>query len=91
MQPIRAKQEWARHQRPHRASHYVVLLSMQIAGIHKMKLKLDCRLCKTKMLHKLRQEFENLPQNAYLVECEGCGVLGIKLIARWEVYKANLL
>jgi uncharacterized Zn finger protein len=56
-----------------------------------MKLNLKCRLCKTKMPHKLRQEFENLPQNAYLVECEGCGVLGIELIARWEVYKANLL
>ena len=54
-----------------------------------MKLKIKCQICKEKMPHKLRQEFQNMPTNAYLVECEGCGVLGIKLISRWEVYKAN--
>jgi hypothetical protein len=83
MQPIRAKQEWARHQRPHRASDYVVLLSMQIAGIYKMidatYYKYTCRVCKATCPHLERIVANNMPPNLVCVECTSCGVLGIMM------------
>ena len=46
-----------------------------------MLVELQCRVCKEAMSHIIRQEFDTLPPNTYLVECYGCGVLGIELIS----------
>ena len=46
-----------------------------------MLVELKCRVCKEVLQHLIREEFDTLPPNTYLVECYGCGVLGIELIS----------
>ena len=47
-----------------------------------MLIDLKCRVCNEVLPHYIRNEFDTLPPNTYLVECYGCGVLDIKLISK---------
>jgi hypothetical protein len=40
----------------------------------------NCRLCKTEVLHQVRMVSDLLPPNVHVLECTGCGFLGITLV-----------
>lgn len=50
-------------------------------------LRFNCRVCKTVQDHKNITEFGNLPPGVLVVECLGCGVLGVKLLDAEESIK----
>jgi|694.fasta_scaffold154738_7 MinD superfamily P-loop ATPase len=37
----------------------------------------ECRVCKAKTDHKIVVVTENLPDYVHVMECNGCGVLGV--------------
>ena len=41
----------------------------------------ECRVCKAKTDHKIVQVTDNLPPDTHVLECLGCGVLGV---TRWR-------
>jgi hypothetical protein len=43
-------------------------------------LRYSCRVCKTVQDHKNITEFDNLPPGVLVVECLGCGVMGVQLV-----------
>lgn len=44
-------------------------------------VKHKCRICKRMMPQKIIEEFSvELPPYLYLLECLGCGVLGVEMI-----------
>mgnify|MGYP003336666282 CR=1 FL=1 len=44
-------------------------------------IKTQCRICKGKQDHKVIPEFSiTLPPNLAVIECGGCGVLGVHMI-----------
>lgn len=47
-------------------------------------LRFSCRVCKAVQDHKNITEFGNLPPGVLVVECLGCGVLGVQLIDNEE-------
>lgn len=38
---------------------------------------INCRVCKTKQKHKIVKITDNLPPDVHVLECMGCGVLGV--------------
>jgi MinD superfamily P-loop ATPase len=51
-------------------------------------LKHRCRICKAVMEHMIVKVTDNLPPNVEVLECMGCGVLGVELL---EVDESALL
>jgi hypothetical protein len=47
-------------------------------------LRYSCRVCKAIQDHKNITEFSNLPPGVLVVECLGCGVLGVQLVDNEE-------
>ena len=47
-------------------------------------MRFSCRVCKAVQDHKNITEFVNLPPGVLVVECLGCGVLGVQLIDNEE-------
>ena len=43
-------------------------------------LRYSCRICKKIQDHTNITEFENLPPGVLVVECQGCGVMGVQLV-----------
>ena len=43
-------------------------------------LKHRCRICKAVMEHMIVKVTDNLPPNVEVLECMGCGVLGVELL-----------
>ena len=43
-------------------------------------LRHNCRICKAVMNHKIVRVVDNLPPNLAVLECLGCGVLGIHFL-----------
>jgi hypothetical protein len=44
-------------------------------------VKHNCRICKKKTDQRIISEFsDRLPPNLALLECQGCGVLGVEMI-----------
>jgi len=43
-------------------------------------IKWRCGMCKTDMLHRVRYVSDLLPPNVHVLECTGCGNLGITLV-----------
>jgi len=41
----------------------------------------ECRVCKSKKDHKIVEVTDNLPPDIHVMECLGCGVLGVM---RWQ-------
>ena len=39
-----------------------------------------CRMCKIEILHQVRIVCDLLPPNVHVLECTGCGYLGITLV-----------
>jgi hypothetical protein len=50
-------------------------------------LRFSCRVCKALQDHKNITEFGNLPPGVLVVECLGCGVLGVQLLDAEESIK----
>ena len=50
-------------------------------------LRFNCRVCKALQDHKNITEFGNLPPGLLVVECLGCGVLGVQLLDAEESIK----
>lgn len=50
-------------------------------------LRYSCRICKKIQDHTNITEFENLPPGVLVVECLGCGVLGVQLLDAEESIK----
>jgi hypothetical protein len=50
-------------------------------------LRFNCRVCKALQEHKNITEFGNLPPGLLVVECLGCGVLGVQLLDAEESIK----
>lgn len=47
-------------------------------------LRFNCRVCKATQDHKNITDFTNLPPGVLVVECLGCGVLGVQLVDNEE-------
>ena len=43
-------------------------------------LRFNCRICKNVQDHKTISEFDTLPPGVLVVECLGCGVMGVQLV-----------
>jgi hypothetical protein len=43
-------------------------------------LRFNCRICKNIQDHNNVTEFDNLPPGVLVVECLGCGVMGVQLV-----------
>ena len=43
-------------------------------------LKHRCRICKAVMEHMIVKVTDNMPPNVEVLECMGCGVLGVELL-----------
>jgi hypothetical protein len=43
-------------------------------------LRFNCRICKNIQDHTNITEFNNLPPGLLVVECLGCGVMGVQLV-----------
>jgi hypothetical protein len=50
-------------------------------------LRYSCRICKAVKDHTNITEFENLPPGVLVVECLGCGVMGVQLVDNEEVIR----
>ena len=45
-----------------------------------MELAFDCRICKVSKDHKIVRVTDKLPANVHVLECLGCGVLGVRMV-----------
>ena len=43
-------------------------------------LRFNCRICKNIQDHTNITEFNNLPPGVLVIECRGCGVMGVQLV-----------
>ena len=50
-------------------------------------LRFNCRICKNIQDHNNVTEFDNLPPGVLVVECLGCGVMGVQLVDNEEIIK----
>jgi hypothetical protein len=50
-------------------------------------LRYNCRVCKTVQDHKNINEFDTLPPGVLVLECLGCGVMGVQLVDNEEGIK----
>jgi hypothetical protein len=50
-------------------------------------LRFNCRICKVLTNHRNITEFNNLPPGLLVVECLGCGVMGVQLVDNEEGIK----
>lgn len=41
------------------------------------QLLIECRICKIKTAHRIVQVANDLPPDTHVMECGGCGVLGV--------------
>ena len=46
-----------------------------------MELAFDCRICKVSKDHKIVRVTDKLPANVHVLECLGCGVLGVRMVS----------
>ena len=46
-----------------------------------MELAFDCRICKEKKNHTIVRVTDKLPANVHVLECLGCGVLGVRSVS----------
>jgi hypothetical protein len=46
-----------------------------------MELAFDCRVCKKNIAHKVVTVVDTLPPNVQVLECMGCGVLGVRQVS----------
>ena len=46
-----------------------------------MELAFDCRICKVSQNHKIVRVTDELPANVHVLECLGCGVLGVRSVS----------
>ena len=46
-----------------------------------MELAFDCRVCKQNINHKIVTVVDTLPANVHVLECLGCGVLGVRQVS----------
>jgi len=52
-----------------------------------MELAFDCRICKMSKDHKVVRVTDRLPANVHVLECQGCGVLGVRSVSDEMVAK----
>jgi hypothetical protein len=50
-------------------------------------LRFNCRICKNIQDHTKITEFDNLPPGVLVIECMGCGVMGVQLVDNEEGIK----
>jgi hypothetical protein len=46
-----------------------------------MELAFDCRVCKKNIAHKIVTVVDTMPANVHVLECLGCGVLGVRQVS----------
>jgi hypothetical protein len=46
-----------------------------------MELAFDCRVCKKNTAHTIVRVTDKMPANVHVLECLGCGVLGVRLVS----------
>lgn len=45
------------------------------------KILIRCRICKADHVHRILKDFDTLPPDVLIVECFGCGALGMHRVA----------
>jgi hypothetical protein len=46
-----------------------------------MVIAFDCRICKVNRDHRIVRVTDKLPANVHVLECLGCGVLGVRSLS----------
>ena len=46
-----------------------------------MEIAFDCRICKVSKTHRVVRVTDKLPANVHVLECMGCGVLGVRSVS----------
>lgn len=46
-----------------------------------MVIAFDCRICKANLDHRVVRVTDKLPANVHVLECLGCGVLGVRNVS----------
>jgi hypothetical protein len=54
-----------------------------------MVIAFDCKICKLSKDHKIVRVTDRLPANVHVLECLGCGVLGVRSLS--DAYVGDLV